>query len=62
MVGATIQSPDASPHDDTTVDNKPCISIISSWIDDNIEVLSRGIGVDVSYLQISDSFRRGVSA
>ena len=40
-VGATIRSPGGSAHDDSMVDDKPCISILAD--------LSRGIQVDLSY-------------
>ncbi len=55
-IGATIQSPGASAYDDSMVDDEPCISIFA------LEDLSRGIRVDLSYLRVGHSSRRGVSA
>jgi hypothetical protein len=68
--GATIQSADSahdesadSAHDDDImVEDKPCISISTCGGDTSSEGLSRGIRVDLSYLQIFHSSQRGVSA
>ena len=66
MIGATIQSPVLSGAsydelEEALVDDQPCISI-TTCDDDTLENMSRGVRVDLSYLQICHSSRRGVSA
>ena len=73
MIGATIQSPVLSEasslarrnkydeSEEALVDDQPCISI-TTCDDDTLENMSRGVRVDLSYLQICHSSRRGVSA
>jgi hypothetical protein len=73
MIGATIQSPVLSEasslarrnkydeSEEALVDDQPCISI-TTCDDDTLENRSRGVRVDLSYLQIRHSSRRGVSA
>jgi hypothetical protein len=68
MIGATIQSPVLSGAqnvydelEEALVDDQPCISI-TTCDDDTLENMSKGVRVDLSYLQICHSSRRGVSA